>query len=194
MKIKLLSLGTTISLLLTMSNLVTAQTTEQKSKQPPQISALCEKVLCRTPQVNLLLKDGQKFSDTGAFALPFLQNEWISIYSGEEVFIEATIEADKLQLVRAVPSITKPEQTLVFKLDQKPGTTDMFLEVKNPFNKKVKFSMGMMLPNSAKLQGTTSCPVQPGLKLFEHWPHPIYQLYIGKARILPEAEQSACTQ
>ena len=89
--------------------------------------------------------------------------------------------------------VANPDRTLVFKFYQKHGATDMLLEVTNPFKNDLKFKLGMMLPDGDKLRGTSSCPASAGLTLYEHWPHPIFQLVIGSGRVLKEGEQRACT-
>jgi len=162
------------------------------AEPPPELITLCKTTLCRKPTIHLNLADGQEFTDTQPFSLPILQDGWISIYPGEEIYIEAQIEKGELSLLRAVPALVNPDRTLVFKFHQRQGTTDMFLEVTNPFQSDLKFKFGMMLPDSDRVRATSSCPVSAGLKLFEHWPHPIYQLVIGQGRALKKGDPRDC--
>jgi len=164
----------------------------QDAAPPPGLVELCKTTLCRTPKVRVNMGDGAVFEGTQPYALPVLLNGGVSVYLGEQVYIEAQVEKGELTLLRAVPAVADPARTLVFKFQQKPGAVDSLLEVTNPFKSDLKFSLGMMLPDGSSLRATSSCPVRAGLKLFEHWPYPIYQLVVVKARALKEGESRDC--
>ena len=61
----------------------------QDDAPPAELVALCKKILCRTPSVRLNLENGQEFTHVQPIAFPILQNGWISVYPGEEIYIEA---------------------------------------------------------------------------------------------------------
>ena len=68
------------------------------------------------------------------------------------------------------------------------------LVVTNPFDKRVKYHAGMMLPTGDKLLKTSSCPVLGGGRMaFESWPNAIFQLVLFDFRLLDEGgQQMAC--
>lgn len=108
-----------------------------------------------------------------------LPNGWLTVYGA------------KLTL-RPVARPEKPDATLELKFEQLPGKPDMMLTVSNPLPVAVRFRMGFMRPDSDRLLRTSSCPVLAGKKLFEHWPHAIYQLVLADAQVLAGGEDVSC--
>lgn len=153
----------------------------------------CKQIYCRTPNVRLQLNNQEIFESAIETPLPVLiNNKLISVYPGETVFIEASVENGIIKLEQAVAANTHPERTLVFKFEQMDKKKDMFLEVENPFPENIKFKMGYMLTDSSKIYATSSCPVGGKLKLFEHWPYPIYQLLLTQAKVLGPSDKKVC--
>jgi hypothetical protein len=148
--------------------------------------------MCRTPDVKLLLAGSRSFESKGKFELPVLQGNLLSIYPGETLLIEATVEGGRIMLERAVATNDKPERTIQFTFKQLPGKLDMLLEIKNPLPAGVRFRMGFMRPSSGDIHSTSSCPVQPGLTGYEHWPFPIYQLVLTDATVVAPSEPMVC--
>lgn len=156
------------------------------------LAALCKQTLCRTPDFQLTLPSGEIFKHQQAIALPILQREMISIYPGEEIFIEAALDNDTLVLQRAVTANAHPAQTLVFKFSQAPGSSGMLLTVTNPFPADLKFRAGFMRPDSGTIYGTSTYPVPAGLSLFESWPFPMFQLILVEGHVLAKSDSREC--
>jgi hypothetical protein len=143
--------------------------------------------------VRVLKEDGSVLEVPIKVRLPYIQpNGWITIFPGEEVFIEMDLDGEQLKNPRAVRKPEKPSNTITFKFWQEPERKDSFLLVTNPFPRLVKFNLGMMPLHTERLLKTTSCPVLPGKVLYEHWPHPIFQLVVANVRFLPEGAETRC--
>jgi hypothetical protein len=69
----------------------------------------------------------------------------------------------------------------------------MVLTISNPYRKPLKFNMGVMRLDQERLLKTSSCPIGPGMKAFESWPYPIFQVVLGRGRLLREDDASTCT-
>ncbi|MFZ6875040.1 hypothetical protein ACO0LF_23500 [Undibacterium sp. Di27W] len=157
------------------------------------LEELCKQTLCRTPDVKLYLDPTHQFEAKAGNAVPLLMNNsLISVFPGETVFIEASIIDGAIKLEQAVSTNEHPERTLVFTFTQMEKQKDMLLEVSNPFPEDIKFKMGYMQTDSNKIFATSSCPVRGKLKIFEHWPYPIYQLLITQAKVLSQSDKRVC--
>ena len=186
-----LAVGVAISLLL-----ARAATSAQQPANPDELKKFCETVLCRKPGVvRLTLDNGKAFETRFDLPRPIVQNEWISVFPGETIYVEAEASGNRLVNLRAVEAIEHPEKTLTFQFSQKPGPPSMMmLVVTNPFKQTMKYHASMMLPTSDKLAKTSSCPVGGGGRMaFESWPSAIIQLVLFDFRLLGEGtQQTAC--
>ncbi|MFZ6743954.1 hypothetical protein ACO0LC_12050 [Undibacterium sp. JH2W] len=165
----------------------------QSADAQMDVKELCKQIFCRTPNFKLQLNNQDVFEADFETPLPVLANKkLISVFPGETVFVEASIINGAISLKQAVSSNAHPERTLVFKFQQMDKQKDMLLEVENPFPEDIKFKMGYMQTDSSKIYATSSCPVRGKLKLFEHWPYPIYQLLITQAKVLSQSDKRVC--
>jgi hypothetical protein len=158
-----------------------------------ELEELCLIVHCRRPApVSLKLPDGKSFEMTPISSTPIVTGDLITVYSGETVWIEASIKAGRLVDLTAVPKISQPERTLMFQLKQEPAIgdgTNMILKIKSPFAGVLKYRLGMMLPTGDNLFKTSACPLPSGITVMEHWPHPIFQIVATDFQFVdPESE------
>lgn len=159
----------------------------------PPVAELCKTVYCRAPHVQLRVDEQRRLEQRGESPLPvLLPNGWVTVYPGESVYLEVEVREGELKLLRAVPKPEKPETTLVLKFEQMADKTDMMLTVTNPLPVDVRFSMGFMSIDSSRIVATSSCPVYAGKALFEHWPHPIFQLFLADPQVLAAADDHSC--
>lgn len=157
--------------------------------------AICEKVLCRAPTtVRVTLEDGRikevPILEPTAIVLP--NSRWVTILMGEEVHIVLNLEGSKIKGWRAVEPDTVGPNMLTFKLKQVGRDGQTSLEVQSTVAHDVKFRLTMMRPDNGDLFKTSSCPVRTYNGLYEHWPHPIFQLIIKEFRILGASEERVC--
>jgi len=158
-----------------------------------ELDELCKKQLCRKPiTISLYKKDGTQFNMTLPRALPIVSGAFLTIYPGEEIFVEAEMLDEGLGGLKAVQNNSRPEKTLVFKFEQAAGKPDMYLKIQNPFNKTIKFHAVMMSTKSDKMYKTSSCPVPAKLIGYEHWPHEIFQLMMFEFKFLAEGATMEC--
>jgi len=159
------------------------------------MAAVCSTVLCRVPTtIRLKLEGGKQFEMTPPDPTPIVTGSLVTVYPGETVFVEASLEDGVLTQLTAVPEVTHPDRTLVFELRQDPSLGDgthMILRASSPFPGVLKYRLGMMLPSTATLYKTSSCPLRQGLPIYEHWPHPIFQLVAtGFTSVDPSSEEA----
>jgi hypothetical protein len=162
-----------------------------------ELEKLCQTVLCREPApIRLQLPGGELFDMTPTSPTPIVAGNLVTVYPGETVRIEAKVEADRLVGLTAVREVAHPERTLVFHLKQEPTIGDgtgMFLKVESPFAGVLKYRLGMMLPTGEDLLKTSACPLHGGKPVFEHWPHPIFQLVATDFRLVDPESKAAST-
>ena len=166
-----------------------------REASPAEVEAVCEDVLCRERDpIRLKLANGELFEITLAARTPIAYGEIVTMYPGETLFIEATPESGQLTNLTAVRAPIHPERTITFRFSQDPEMADgthMLLKVESPFHQALKYRLGMMYPTSDDLFNTSSCPVHAGRPVFEHWPHPIFQLVAIDFRLIPEGTREA---
>lgn len=161
---------------------------------PEKLKELCQQILCRDPRpVRLTLEDGNAFETQLKLPLPIVQNEWISILPGESLFVEGDVEGDRLINLRAVRENKVPEKTVQLRFWQEmtSGKPAMFLLLKQPFAKWLKYHAVMMLPNSEQMYKTSSCPIS-NVPAYEMWPHPIFQLILFDLRFVEQGKDTKC--
>ncbi len=164
-----------------------------EEKPPLPLAELCKQVFCRAPTVRLRVDAEHVYEQPAGDPVPvLLPNGWVSIYPGETIYVEVERKDGRLKLLRAVPQLEKPDTTLVLKFEQLEGKPDVMLTVNNPLAVDIRFRMGFMGLDSDRLRATSSCPVLAGKSLFEHWPHPIFQLILADAQVLGEADDHGC--
>jgi len=84
----------------------------------------------------------------------------------------------------------------------KTGGTDMFLTLHSTYGGALRYKAFMELPprsmeelrkhkGELPIQRTSSCPLEEGKDMYEHWPHPIYSIYITQLAVVDEGSKDA---
>ncbi|MEE8294617.1 MAG: hypothetical protein V3R64_02795 [Sphingomonadales bacterium] len=165
---------------------------ETNEEIDPQLVEYCKTAECRTDlNFVLRLEDGMGLEYAPALAPPAVNDGFLIIYPGEELFIEAEKSETGPINLKLVKENTNPERTFIFKFFQSEGT-DMMLSVTNPFDKMLKYQALMVLPEDGNLYETSSCAVMAGLMGFEMWPQPIFQLIIADMKFVEPTDSIVC--
>lgn len=131
---------------------------------------VCANAACQQHvRVTLKDKDGATFDRTFDWLPPVVQPFGVLVAAGQTVYVEADVVDGKLVNLKAVDKVTRPAKTITATLEQVDGR-GMMLSVKNPFDRPIKFSMGIMPLDKDTLFKTSSCPVIAGGNSFEMWP------------------------
>ena len=129
------------------------------------------------------------FEDVSPIVLP---NGWVTILTGEEIHIVFDVDDGTLNNPQAVQHLTGSQPSMSFRFEQDPDTGDSNLRITSTLKHAVKYDLGMMLPEDDKIFGTSSCPVQAGLKSYEHWAFPVFQFIVARFRVLESESELAC--
>lgn len=161
-------------------------------KLPPK-SKLCPKNDCRGPLIiKLTKKDGTLFKQNHPYLYPVVQKGMgLTIFPGERFSITGNFKKGQLVDIKLLKKGSKIKPLLTFTFEQKEGKM-MFLTAKNHTKHLIKYHATMMPLSKEQLYKTSSCPIDPGLVVFESWPYPIYQLFIPKIFILKKGESRKC--
>jgi hypothetical protein len=155
---------------------------------------MCAETKCqRNLRITMKGKDGQVFDQTFEAFPAVVQPFGFMVVSGQTVHIEADIVGGRLTNLVAVEAVVNPDKTITAKLEQVDGK-GMVLTVNNPFDKALKFNMGIMPLDGEKLYKTSSCPVVAGGAAFEMWPYPIFQVALGNGRLLEKSDRATCAE
>lgn len=143
-------------------------------------------VVCRK-DVHIVLHraKGRVYERSIPLAPPVLQADFMTIFPGETLHVEARAEGDRLVLEKVVERPVNPDRTLTFVFEQEEDGVGMQLDVRNPFPRAVKYDAAMMLlddPQDGRLHPTSSCPVMPRIAALELWPDAIFQLVLKDFR------------
>lgn len=148
-------------------------------------------------EVNLQGLDGKRFHLTLPAPLPIIQQGLITLYAGQAIKVEADVAADgKLTALKLVPTVTHPEKTLVMSLKQvklKSGMT-MIFEIKNPFDRILRYHAGILGFRGGDSIMTSTCPVLAKLQNTESWPEPVFMISLAGLELSPahSKEDLAC--
>lgn len=157
----------------------------------------CKTRECRKDSVvKIKKKDGSYFARVMDLAPPAVEPHSISILPGETLLVEADIDGDRLVNLKQVKTVCHPEKTIRLKFWQEPSIrdgTEMVLKVLNPFDKYLKYRLYMMSVDSDSTQYTSSCPVIPGKLSYEHWPYPLFQIFVLDLKLIKiEGDKIVC--
>lgn len=148
--------------------------------------------------VSLIKPDGSLYHQNVSPPIMTLQNDAsISILSGQTLYVEADVVDGKLVHMKLVPAVVHPEKTVSISLEQRSGSDGkpmMFLKVRNPFDKPLRYHAGMMVldgPDGA-IYATDTCPVRPKIFGGEFWPMPIFQIFMSGLTLLDADAKSDC--
>lgn len=109
----------------------------------------------------------------------------VDVLPNQMVYVHAALEHGEIIDIRKVAD----GGSLSFKLSK--TSSGMMLSAKNQLDVIVKYDI-YMIDFAGKKHYTSSCPVMPGLSVFESWPHKIPAMSIENFRILPEDGDLAC--
>jgi hypothetical protein len=159
----------------------------QQGSQPDS-DAMCKATICQHGvHVTLKKHDGSVFDRTFDVMPGVVQPLFVTIIAGQSINIEADKVGDGLEHLRVVDVVSHPEKTLTFKLEQ-ADDGGMLLTTHNPFDRLLKFNMGVLPLESERVMKTSSCPVMAGKMSMEMWPYPIFEVVLSKARFVDETQ------
>jgi hypothetical protein len=171
----------------------------------PQLISPCiagEKYQCRPGpiQIRLMRRGGSVVSRTIAIPLPFVANQYVTVYAGERLFLEAQIHGDQLQPLQVVPFIANPSRTLILKLYQPAyvntgiyrGPGGMMLTVFNPFNLPLTYKAAIMPADKTQAESTSSCAVMPGKSNYQSWKDPIILVWLTDFHLVRNPKMVPC--
>jgi len=116
----------------------------------------------------------------------FVKEKTLQIYCSEKLFVETEIKGDTIYSMKVVGKNKFPEKTIEISFTQNEEDRSniiTMLNIKNPFNKILKYDAMMFTPYSQKWKSTSIIPIQPKLQNFESWPHTIITLVLDNWRL-----------
>jgi hypothetical protein len=154
---------------------------------------MCAAVGCyENVRVQLRQADGSAFDRTYPRLPRSMQPGVPIVVAGQDLLLEAKEEDGRLLLV-PVREVRDAARTVSAKLEQLEDG-GMMLELRSPFDRRLKLDVALMRLDGDRLERTTTCPIVPHGFSTEVWPYPIYQVVVLKARLLGEDEQVGCVE
>ena len=159
------------------------------AEQEAAIAELCTKLPCRKLTRVRIHIDDKHIYEVDFPPFPWVVEEsLVSIIPGETLHIEVDVGKDgRLERLRAVPEVTVPDRTVTLVFTATAGSTEKMLEVKNPFDRPLRFELGMQLAGRDGFYKTSSVPAVPRGSAVELWHDPIVQLIVTGFRLLDPA-------
>jgi hypothetical protein len=142
--------------------------------------AECKRVPCRPPTTVRLKLNAEEYFELEFPKGPYVADGFINVLVGEELFVEFDDAKGQLSNPHYVKESTKPDRTILFKLEQTDDGT--VLQVKNPFPKTVLYECRIQHYSEQRLQTTSVLPVEARLMTFEMWPYPVAQVVVSNVR------------
>ena len=165
--------------------------TTNNSNEPNSMEAYCENNDCRRDHTLNFKVGKETFEQTLPIYWPVVMGDRISLLPGDEVFVEARVNEGTFTDFKQVDTVTDPAQTISFRFTQMDDSDSMMLVVNNPFKETMKYHV-MMLDFEGNTHETSSCPVRPGMSVFEHWPHVIPEIVMFDFRVLGMTDRMTC--
>jgi hypothetical protein len=168
-----------------------AQSSGQETEECPSLENLeeaCKKVKCRTPMTVRVRDKGGEVIESDLPAHPIVQCTFFTVYAGETVYVQADETPAGPVRLRAVDG--PGAKTMAFSLSQDEDG-NMMLVGSSPFSRPLKFQLRWM-DMDGRVRKTSSCPIWPGTRSREFWPHPIFQIIVDELRFPKEGEKLVC--
>lgn len=143
--------------------------------------------------VRLRREDGSLYEQGPQLTYPPVQaSGMVSIFPGEEFAFTGRIVDGELVERRLVTAADGEGPRIAVRFwQEKDG--QMMLWIKSTFDTPIKYSLGMIRLSEEQPEHTSSCPLRPGLPVYEIWPYPIYQLMLLSAKAVPADSSAAST-
>jgi hypothetical protein len=160
-----------------------------------ELNAICLKTDCYLPEAIVLnLEDGETIEIPMEYPVPIVQGGLVTLFPGKSLYLSAEIVEGDLRHFKVIDEPQEKHRVLYFRMYQEAGSADTFLVFTNYFDETVKYRALMMLPDSAQPFPTSSCPgLGGGDTVYEHWPMPLFQLFLTEFYILdPDGDELVC--
>lgn len=131
-------------------------------------------IVTREPYKLQLAVDKENYYSMDVEKSPyFVKENILQIYPGEKLNVETELN-DKNEFIsmKVVKENVYPKKTITIEFEQKTLDNDdkqMFLVVKNPFDKQLKYEALMYIVGHDKWLETSIIPIQPNLVNYEMW-------------------------
>jgi hypothetical protein len=138
-----------------------------------------EKTIRENFVLELAVDGKQYYVDTIKSAAYFVADKVLQIYPGDNLLIEATINADTITSMKVVKENRNPKNTIEISFDQEVEAKVhkmMMLKIKNPFEQELSYDAIMYVVGKDTWLKTSTIPIKPGLTNFETWPNVIISL------------------
>ena len=146
----------------------------------------------REPFTLKLAVDQEQFYEVAIDKTPyFILDNVLQIYPGEKLLVEAEVKSDSIISMKVVKEMKFPEKTIIIDFKQiiKEGGREheqMFLEVKNPFEKYLNYSAMMYIVGHDEWIDTSIIPIFPKILGLEMWSDVIITITLHSWRIQTE--------
>jgi len=115
----------------------------------------------------------------------------VTILPGQTLCLKLELRGESVLPVSVV-SVANPEDTLILKFWQEPGTDEMFLSLHNPLSTFLRYQAYMLRPGQQEREYTSSCPVLSKRIGVEQWPHLVSEITLSGFTSLPESKALSC--
>jgi len=183
--------------LLTLAAPASAEDAQPRPASKADFLKMCEIAPCRR-NVDFSLKkaDGTYFTFKVPLAPPVVEPGFISVYPGETLNFEADENPDSTLTLRLVPTVAHPEKTITMKLVQEPKIGDgtgMIFTINNPFDRDIRYHLGIMSLNDERVLATSACPIMRKIMGVEHWPYPLFRVLVARVGFMKPDESRTCS-
>lgn len=120
-----------------------------------------------------------------------LVNGIVTIKPGQTICIELRKSGTTVEPV-ALVTIKDPATTLMLRSWVEPGTSDTYLVLQNPLDKRLLYKAHMRVSGAANIEYTSTCPVLSRRMAIEHWPYLVSEFVLSDFVALPESESIQC--
>jgi hypothetical protein len=117
----------------------------------------------------------------------------VVIRPGQTICIAATSLGSVVTAVRVVRSTVTEESARPIILRSWRDGSDVYLTIRNPYARYLKYRAAVVLPGEARPRDTKTCPVLSDYRpTIEHWPQLVDEILLTDFRLLPEGTSAAC--
>jgi len=108
-------------------------------------------------------------------SLYVFNNNYIQLYQGESLFVEADVINDVIVNLTVVREIVNKDKTIILEFNQITNKENpkihefMMLKITNPFNKDLVYKADIYLIQYDRWVNTSTIPVRAGLVSYESW-------------------------
>jgi hypothetical protein len=146
-------------------------------------AAAADSPVFRPPFTLRLQVDDRHYYERRFDRVPYVAESNVYLFAGETFGVNVTVAGERVFKLTYRKDPADADVEFAFTQEKSPDGPTMLLVIHNKLKKRLIMGAVMTVPGEDGVFKTSLLPVEPSLRNFESWPHPIIQLVLRNFRL-----------